>query len=400
MRILLLNQFFPPDTAATGQLLADVAAELNRRGHEVHVVCSRRSYGGGGEVYPAEEFSCGASVHRLEAAGFGRRFRIGRIVDYLSFYYLAARRVLQLPRMDVCLCLTTPPFVSLLGAGLARRRRTALVCWTMDLYPEIAVALDVLRGRGLFHRMLKRVAAGIYRSSKAIIALGDVMARALAAAGADPDRISVVHNWVPSDAIQPADLPDQGSFTIMYSGNLGMGHQLDTLLHGVAGLDRPSDISVMFVGGGKMKTTLERMSGELGLDCVRFAPPCPLAELSQSMAQASVHVVSQRPGTEGLIVPSKIYGILASGRPALYIGPGDTEVARIIRDSECGILVEAGDVKGVTAALEKLRSDRQQLVRMADRARLGYSRLSGMAESTAAIAEIVESAAPDAAMVS
>ena len=399
MRILLLNQFFPPDTAATGQLLADVAGQLNRRGHEVHVVCSRRSYGGGGEVYPAEDVFSGAVVHRLAATGFGRRCRAGRVLDYLSFYFLAARRVMQLPRMDACLCLTTPPFIALLGARLVARRKTSLVCWTMDLYPEIAAALGVLPGDGLVHRFFKRLAAGIYRSSNAVIALGEVMAEALRAAGADPEKISVVHNWVPSDAIECSPLPEGEPFTIMYSGNLGMGHQLDTALRGVAGLDRHSDVRVRFVGDGKMREPLELMAGELGLDCVQFAPPCALSELSRSMAASHVQIVSQRPGTQGLIVPSKVYGILSAGRPSLYIGPGDTEIAGLIRDSDSGILVEDGDVEGVTSALERLRSDRRELEKMAGSARRCYERLSGMEASTAAIADIVESAAGNAATV-
>jgi len=200
MRILLLNQFYKPDVAATGQLLADLAEGLAQKGHNVHVLCSRREYGGSDTVFPAREIIDGVYIHRVKATGFGRKNTIGRIVDYLSFYIFAVCKAVILPKMDVCVALTTPPFIALVGLVLRRLKGTRLVLWTMDLYPEAPVAFGFLKEKSLLHRILARLSKHLYKSSSGIVSLGEVMTGRLVAAGAPSDKIVTVHNWVPGEA--------------------------------------------------------------------------------------------------------------------------------------------------------------------------------------------------------
>ncbi len=199
MRILFLNQYYIPDIAATGQLLADVTEELAAQGHEVHVICSRRTYTGGSAVFAARETIKGVHVHRIGATGFGRGTKVGRIIDWLSFYVLALWRALRLAKMDVCVALTTPPFIALVGLILRRLRGTKIVVWTMDMYPEVAVAFDVLAERSLLRRLLARVSRRVYKAAVAVISLGEVMTERLTEAGVPRDKITVVHNWVPRE---------------------------------------------------------------------------------------------------------------------------------------------------------------------------------------------------------
>lgn len=203
MRILLLNQFYKPDVAATGQLLADVGEALVARGHEVHVICSRRRYGGGSLTPAADEVLDGVHVHRVLTTGFGRRRLVGRAADYVSFYFYvsAAWRSLWLARPDVCLSLTTPPFIGLIGLMLGRLRGTRNVLWVMDLYPEIAVAYGLLRRRCLLCRLLGRFNRRLYRNVEAVISLGEVMTQRLAAAGVEAGRLHTVHNWTPGEGV-------------------------------------------------------------------------------------------------------------------------------------------------------------------------------------------------------
>ena len=203
MRILLINQFYSPDVAATGQLLADLATGLAARGHNVHVLCSRRAYGGGGEKHAARQVINGVYVHRVGATGFGRARIIGRLVDYLSFYVLACWRAMLLPQMDISVVLTTPPFIGLVGLLLRRLKGTRLVLWTMDLYPEVPVAFGVLKEKGLLHRFLAWVSRCLYRNASGIISLGEVMTQRLAEAGAEVGKIVTVHNWVPGEVVRP-----------------------------------------------------------------------------------------------------------------------------------------------------------------------------------------------------
>ncbi len=199
MRILLLNQFYKPDVAATGQLLADLAVTLVHRGHEVHVVCSCSKYNGGKLMASGREIIDGVQVHRVKTTGFGRKKLLGRMVDYLSFYFSATWRALRMPKPDVCVSLTTPPFISLIGLLLAKVKGSRNMIWVMDVYPEIAVAYEVLRKQSLIYRFLSRLNRLLYCNSEAIISLGDVMSERLVKSGALRDKITVVHNWVPQE---------------------------------------------------------------------------------------------------------------------------------------------------------------------------------------------------------
>jgi len=201
MRILLINQFYKPDTAATGQLLADVAEELAAHGHDVHVICGRHRYDGSKNDPAAGQNVEGLSVHRVFTTRFGRKMLAGRAIDYLSFYISATWRALVLPKPDVCISLTTPPFISLIGLMLSKIKGTRSVIWVMDVYPEIAAAYDVLKKKSLLYRLLRRVNRVLYRNAAAVISLGETMTEQLKSLGATSENIHTVHNWVPGEDI-------------------------------------------------------------------------------------------------------------------------------------------------------------------------------------------------------
>jgi colanic acid biosynthesis glycosyl transferase WcaI len=394
LKVLLLNQFFAPDTAATAQLLADVADGLAVDGHQVHVLASACLYGGGSEGLPAESVTpSGVMVHRVAATGFGRTGFFGRLLDYGSFYIRALRRAMQLPRMDVCIVLTTPPFIALVATRLRKRRGTRVVHWVMDLYPEMMVAVGMIRQGGLLQRFLACLAGRIYRQSDAVIALGNQMKDRLIAAGAAAEKVTIVHNWVPGEAVRPQP-PAGGVVTLLYSGNVGVGHELETAVRAIARLQDRRKFRARIVGHGKLRNRLMELVSELGLgDCVEFLPPCPLGALSANLAAGDIHLVSQRPGTEGLLVPSKIYGILAAARPALYIGPADTEVADIIRQSASGVIVAPGDVTAAATTLTRLVGDEDLRRQMGARAGVYYRRSFGCSVGVREVARIVSDVA-------
>jgi len=396
MRILLLNQFYRPDVAATGQLLADLAKDLAGRGHEVHVICSRRTYGGGNTKYLPYELVDNVHVHRVGALGFGRGKLIGRLADYLSFYLLALCKAIRLQRMNVCVALTTPPFIGLIGLVLKVLKGTHLALWTMDLYPEVAVVYGLIKPNSLLHRLLAWLSKKLYSKASCIISLGEVMSRRLIETGVDPNKIVTVHNWAPPSIVhRPSSIlrqgtRDDGQITLMYSGNLGLGHDLDTLVRAVRSLEKTQNLRVLFVGNGKVQNSLEKLVEELDLDCIDFYPPVPLDQLSDSLASGDIHIVSQKPGTEGLIVPSKLYGIMAAGRPTLFIGPAECEPAQIIFKSGAGIIVPPRDEKAVSKAINKLVNDAELRVEMGKRTREYYEQHFGHDRSVSRIIQAVE----------
>lgn len=181
--------------------------------------------------------------------------------------------------------------------------------------------------------------------------------------------------------------------TLLYSGNLGFGHELDTVLRAVYALNGDTNLRVLLVGNGKGLAETRRFVQELGLSNVEFRPPVPLYGLAELLASGDIHVVSQKPGTEGLIVPSKVYGSLAAGRPVIFIGPEHCEVARIVRDGRCGFVVAPGDIESAAQALRKLALDAELRQTMGRQAQQYYAERLGRRRSVATIIGVVEQVA-------
>ncbi len=178
--------------------------------------------------------------------------------------------------------------------------------------------------------------------------------------------------------------------TLLYSGNLGLGHDLETVIHAIAQLNGQSSLKAVFVGEGKAKRKLQDQVKELKLDKVEFRPPVPLYKLSSLLLEGDIHLVSQKVGTQGLIVPSKIYGILAAGRPSLFIGPPDCEPAIIVKNSRSGFVIPPGDVAGTIDAMNHLIFDKDLRVEMGKRAKIYYHEHFGRQKSISSIIDAIE----------
>jgi len=379
MKCLLVNQFFPPDVAPTGRLLADVADYLVTCGHEVHVLCSRGLYGGG-IVERTDRCRQSLRIHRIGASARGRAGALDRLCDWGSFYALAWERSTRLGRFDACLALTTPPFIAAVGARLKRVWGTRLVVWAMDLWPEIAEALGALRPDGATSRVLKTFARITYERADAVLSLGWRMTERLVASGVDERKIVPIHHWVPGESVRP--MPREASllgpsvradpaFVLMYSGNLGLAHEFDTVLDAASLLEREGGFLLLFAGEGKRLPEVREGARHRGLRNVRFMPPQPTEQLAGLLASADVHLVTMRPGVEGLVVPSKIYGILAAGRPAVLIGPAGNEIAELLSASGGGIVIPNGDAAKLAEYLRRLR-DRPELAASTGRSGRDY----------------------------
>ena len=375
-----------------------MAGELVRRGHEVHVVCSRGRYAGGVVTEAGRRDQDGVCVHRVSAAGFGRLRAAGRLAAWGSYYALAFGRAARLGRFDACLALTTPPFIGLAGVALKRLRRTRLVLWSMDVWPDVAEGLGVIRAGGLPSRALRMAARAIYREADAVISLGSCMTERLRRAGADPSRIMTVHNWVPGECVRPMPpgtgwlagrAPVDGRFVVMYSGNMGMGHEFETILDAAASLRDDDSVQFLFVGEGKRQPQVAAESARRALGNVHLMAPVPLADLSALLGSADVHLLSMRPGLEGMMVPSKVYGILAAARPAVMVGSTENEAARVLRESGAGYTVPAGRADVVCSAIRRLMSEPGLAARMGWAGRRYYEAHLGRDRSVDAIVRAV-----------
>lgn len=372
MRFLLLNQFYPPDVAPTGVVLHDLARELVRRGHDVTAVCSRRSYDGGAD-FPPEQSLDGVRILRLAASGFGRRTFAGKAADYLSFAAGLATRLARLERPDLALALTTPPWI-----GLAIPKGVPHAHWIMDLYPDALAAAGV-RATAPLKLLTRRE----LKNARLVLALGPHMARR---ARAYAPRVEHVPLWAP-DGVSPRPFRRGDELVLMYSGNVGVGHLVDEFLQ--ASLRAPKTRWI-FAGGGKRMADVERFKAKHPEAPLEIRPYAPAGRLAEHLAGADVHLASLHPAWQGVMVPSKIMGIFAAGRAAIFVGGRDNEIAEWIESRGAGWVVAPGDVEGLLRAVEEARSEaRVRGARAAEAARELFDR----ARNVGRVADLVEQAA-------
>jgi colanic acid biosynthesis glycosyl transferase WcaI len=365
--VLFVNRFFHPDHSATSQILSDLAFDLAAQGLDVHVVTSRMRYDDPSAALPPSEVVKAVKVHRVWSSRFGRKSLPGRLVDYLTFYPSAAVAILRhSARGTIVVVKTDPPLLSLIAAPIVAVRGAVLVNWLQDLFPEVAARLGVRMVRGRFLRALQVLRNATLRQARANVVLGSRMEALVRGLGVAPDRIHVIPNWAGADEIRPV-APDQnalrqawgleGKFVVGYSGNLGHTHEYTTFLDAASALRARSEIVFLFIGGGAQHSALATEVKERGLDNVLFQPYQPRAHLSESLGAADVHLVSLNPAMEGLIVPSKFYGVAAAARPTLFVGDPDGEIARVVRRAHCGYAFAVGDSGGLADAIDALASD-------------------------------------------
>lgn len=385
MHVLILNQPFHPDVAATAQLMWDLARHLRASGHRVSAVASRHVYGSTESHGRAHEAIDGVEIHRVGGTRFGKRHLPGRLADFLSFYAAAFLQMQRMATPDVILALTSPPMISVLG--MVRRqfsggKRVRLVHHVMDLYPDAATAMGVL-GRGTpAERVMARLTRRTLETSDAVIALGRDMRELIVRRyrlHRRADRIHVVPPWADGAALAPREKDSvglarewgvAGTFTVAYSGNLGMAHDADTIVGAIEAMrDDDAGVRFLFVGGGRRFDALRERAAAAGWPHVIFRPYQDRGRLNDSLNCADVHLVSQLPSFTGIVVPSKLYGIMAVGRPAVMVGPADAECARTIAECGMGYVVPVGDAAGLVRRLRELRDDGALRAEMGRRAR-------------------------------
>jgi len=382
-RLIFVNRFFFPDFSATSQLLSDLAIHLAAGGREVHVVTSAQIYDAPRAPHaslPAFESVSGVQVHRVPTTRFGRVSLIGRSFDYLTFYRSAWRRLVTLARPDdLIVAKTDPPLLSVPVMSAARRSGAGFINWLQDLYPEVAVALDVPLVRGPVARQLARRRDRSLQAAEANIVVGELMAEKLAALGVARARIHVIANWCNDAELRPLPHQDnplrrawglQDKFVFGYSGNLGRAHEFATVLAAAERLRDDPRFVFLMIGGGRRYEELRHAAESKGLaGAFRFLPYQPRDTLAQSLGASDAHWVSLNPKLEGLIVPSKFYGIAAAGRPVVMIGDPDGELGRLVTAHRCGFVVKPGDADALAGALRRLANEPATVAQMGAAAR-------------------------------
>jgi putative colanic acid biosynthesis glycosyltransferase WcaI len=371
VRILLLNLYFPPDTSATAKIANAVVDALAVK-HQVVVLCGRPSYDpserrdwhwyqteGGGKV----------RVVRVGSTAYPRVQMKKRIFNYLSYVLLAVPRALLIP-CDVILAMTDPPFEGIVGAFVAMVKNKTYIYNIQDMYPDMAVLGSIVEP-GMLAQVWEKLHRWALRRATKVVVLGEDMRNRILAKGADPDRVVVVRGGAEiSTNGTAAGALDQSviqairadfKFVLLHAGNLGFYGAWDTLLEGARQL-AAEGVGLVFVGDGAERKRLETASA--GISNVRFLPFFPASKIPSVLAAADLHVITIKRGLEGVVVPSKMYGILSAGKPILAVAPVECDVVSIGRQKGFSISADPDQPAQLVERVRGILSDRDKLHRM------------------------------------
>jgi colanic acid biosynthesis glycosyl transferase WcaI len=371
-RLLVFNQYYWPGVEATANLLADLCSSLTSE-FDVTVVTG---------VLHNPPTAAGRLTHdgvdivRVRSTSFERRYLSLRALNYLTYLLQSLRAGLFARRPHVVLCMTDPPVIANVALLVARRFRVPLVVISQDVFPEIAVELKRLKSRTLVAFLRGLIRYYLERADH-VVAIGETMRERLIAKGAVAERITVIPNWVDTNAIEPTPRDNEwsrengldSSFVVMHSGNVGHAQNLDSLVRAATFLRDLDDLVVAIVGSGARLADLSELADVLETDRVRFLPYQPRDVLSRSLSAGDVHVVGLASGLAGYAVPSRLYGILAAARPVIVAADPESETARLVASVGCGVVVPPGRPELLAAAIRSAYDGELELAAMGARGR-------------------------------
>jgi colanic acid biosynthesis glycosyl transferase WcaI len=376
VRILLLNLYYPPDTSATAKMAASFVAPLSAE-HQVTVLCGRPSYD------PTErrpwrfwqtEQSGNVKIVRVGSTDYPRTQMARRVLNYLSYVALSGPRALFAP-CDVVLAMTDPPFEGIVGAFVALLKRKPYVYNIRDMYPDMAMGGSIV-APGLLPRVWEKLHRWALRRASRVIVLGEDMRTRIISKGVDPQRVAIVRDGaeiLPEGSPRPPLDPEvirairaEFRFVVLHAGNLGFYGAWHTLIAAARELQNDG-VGLVFVGEGAQRPQLEAAAA--GAPNVRFLPFFPANKISSVLAAADAHIVTIKRGLEGVVVPSKMYGILAAGRPIVAVAPKETDAAMLAERRNFGVATDPDKPEALVVAIRSLAADPQRLAVMAVAAR-------------------------------
>lgn len=407
---MILSQVYPPDPAAVGQHLADVAEEMVRRGWRVVVYTASRGYDDPTVRYLPRETRAGVEVRRLGLSSFGKRSLAIRLIAQLLFVAQAVPRIACLTGISCLLVSTSPPFAGFFGALASALRRVPMVWWVMDVNPDQLVAIGRVRQDSWAVRLFDWMNRRALEAARAVIVLDRRMMEVVQRKGKARGQMYVIPPWAgadPHDAGAPEDSPFReglqcdGRLVVMYSGNHAITSPLATLLTAIRKMGDVGGLQFVFVGGGAGKAEVERLISERPDLPVRSLPYQPRGVLPFSLAAADVHVVSLADEAVGLVHPCKLYGAMAVGRPVIALASAESYVGEIVANHGIGWRVSHGDVDGMIAVLRQVCDAGSSRLRMMGQTARDVSlHAFPRARALAAVCDVLEGVASRAASAS
>ena len=375
----VITEFFPPDYAATGQLIEELVKQLEKQGIKIRVFTGQPGYAFTTAQAPALEQLGNVRVQRSRSTQIWSNRIRGKAVNGVLFTLRVFLHIIRNARKnDVFLLTSAPPFLSIAGYLTHLLLKFPYVCLIYDLYPDIAIALGVVSHKHWLAKFWWAINRQIWQKSTGIIVLSPAMKeRVLAICPEVADKVSVIHSWGDPELIVPIAKEKNwfakqhnldSIFTILYSGNMGRCHDTDTILATAKQL-QDEEIQFVCIGGGPKRESFIQDVKRLGLKNFLFLPYQEKSVLPYSLTACDLSLVSVGLGLENLVAPSKLYPALAAGRPIAAICPKDSYLRQLITDGQFGISIDNGYSDSLSKFILNLKSDRQLAEKMGNASR-------------------------------
>lgn len=378
--VIFAEQFYYPDGWGGAQIPRDITIHLAKLGWRVEVLCGADPYApmtGKPVEDPVKEGICIRRVPRL-FSGDIHRLKLLRQV----WYYAFGLPMLFVRRHAIIVTQTNPPLMVPIAALVALMHRRPLVIVAQDVYPEVMLAHGMIAGRGVAARILKRLFGWAYGRARKVVSLGPTMSQRLIEKGVRKDAIVEISNWATGEEglvrgshnRLRAEWELVDKLVLLYSGNLGIAHDIETPLRALAqALAYIPNLTLVFVGNGSRLNEARKLVGELGIEhAVQFRQFVPADLLPHSLGLADVALVTLKRGFEGLVVPSKLLGYLARGVPTIYVGP-PSDISFYLDDSGGGLSFANDSSSEMAQAMRHLLASPERLRSMGQSGQQYYS---------------------------
>jgi colanic acid biosynthesis glycosyl transferase WcaI len=381
MRVLLVAQYFWPESVGAGLWLHQLATDLTRRGHSVTMVTGFPNYPEGRlfEGYAGRRFMRewvdGVEVIRTWIYATPDQSFGARLLNFGSFCASAPLGIAAARRPEVIYCVLPPLALGLSTEFVAWCKRVPVLINIQDIYPDIAVSLGYLRNR-LAIAFFQRMERLIYRRAAAVTVITDSFRENLLGKGVRPEKIHVVPNWADAEQIQPGakdnrfrqQLGVDSKFLVVYSGGMGHNSCLEAVVEAARILaDDPYEF--VLIGDGAKRAKLERRAAELALRNIHFLPFQTAEVYAQVLAASDVQLLTLNESSTHVSLPSKMLKIMASGRPMVALANRGSDAARLVLTAKCGDVVSPGDAPALARTLREFAANREGLRAMGQNAR-------------------------------
>ena len=414
MKILFINQTFYPDPVATAQQLTDLSSYLAKEEHEVWVLTSQRGYTAPHPCYSAREEYKGVKIVRVWPFALGRKYKLFRVVDSICINLAFLVRLLTLPRFDSVVALTSPPLVGFIAQWVCQFKKSRLVSWVMDMNPDEAIAMGWIKENSLVANLFKWCQRVVVRRSERVIVLDRYMQERLmlldsrfrgndkGAIGfrreVQSDQLIVIPPWSHDEDLQAVAHEQnpfrkkhllEKKFIVMYSGNHSVCHPLDTVLETARLFKDEPQIVFMFIGGGARVKDVADFKLKHDLKNIIQRDYVERSEIKYSLSAADLHLVVMGDNMIGIVHPCKVYGILALGRPFVYIGPEQSHIADLMMEGAVGYSVRHGDVEKMVEVIRRAQEFSQKELEAISQKNRGIAKRFSAGELIPKMAEII-----------